>query len=50
MSSNSSPAQDAAPQPKVNPWLIGIVVSLAAFMVAIRRWVPPELAPDWYSF
>jgi len=32
MSSNSSPAQDAAPQPKVNPWLIGIVVSLAAFM------------------
>ena len=32
MSSNSIPAQDAVPQPKVNPWLIGIVVSLAAFM------------------
>ena len=32
MNSNSIPAQDAVPQPKVNPWLIGIVVSLAAFM------------------
>jgi MFS transporter, DHA2 family, multidrug resistance protein len=32
MNSNSIPGQDAIPQPKVNPWLIGIVVSLAAFM------------------
>jgi DHA2 family multidrug resistance protein len=32
MSSNSSSAQDAFPKPTINPWLIGIVVSLAAFM------------------
>src|SRR5690242_1114934 len=32
MSSSSMSAQDAVPQPKINPWLIGIVVSLAAFM------------------
>src|SRR5579864_7292527 len=35
MSSNSSPAQDAVPQPKVNPWLVGVAVSLAAFMEAL---------------
>ncbi|HWC16448.1 MAG TPA: DHA2 family efflux MFS transporter permease subunit [Terriglobales bacterium] len=32
MSAQSISGHDAVPRPKVNPWLIGVVVSLAAFM------------------